>query len=579
MGSGLLVTLAYALLAALAGALVALRLRQSAILGYIVAGVAIGPFTPGVVADIDVVGALADVGVVFLLFAIGAQLSFRDLLASGRVAIFGGSVQVLLAIGLGYLAGAALGWGAVEALFFGAVVSNSSSTVLSKVLGERGQLDAEHGRIALAWSTVQDLSTIVLVVLLSALAAGGERLAADLAVAVGKAVLFLALVIPLGLRLFPAFFERVAATRNREVFILAVAAVALGTAFAASLFGVSLALGAFVAGLVVGESDLSHQVVGEIVPLRDVLVGLFFVSVGMLIDPLFVAANLPQVLLVVTLMVPIKGVLVAGIAALFRYSARTALLTGVALAQCAEFSFLMARVGQEIGAVTPGVFSLMLAGAAASILLSPWLHALADPAVRRFERWLPESPLARAPALADADTPTRRHAVICGYDDVGRVVGEALTRRRFSFVVIDQDLRVVRHLREQGVPALLGSADNPVLLERVGLDRAQVLVVAIPDALATRQIVEYARRMHPKLDIVARTHSADELRYLRARGVEEAVAGEVEVALEITRHTLHRFGVSAAETLAIVQGLRLRAGATAAEGSMDRQPPLPGADR
>jgi CPA2 family monovalent cation:H+ antiporter-2 len=563
MTGGLLVNLVFALVAALAGALLALRLRQSPILGYIVAGVAIGPFTPGFVADPAAVEALADIGVVFLLFAIGAQLSFRDLLATGRVAIVGGSAQVLLTIGLGYVVGIALGWGQVEALFFGAVVSNSSSTVLSKVLGERGELDAEHGKLALAWSTVQDLSTILLVVLLAALAAGGASLAADLVISVGKAVLFLALAIPLGLRLFPAFFGRVAATRNREVFILAVAAVALGMAFAATLFGVSLALGAFVAGLVVGESDLSHQVVGEVVPLRDVLAGLFFVSVGMLVDPLFVAANLPLVLLALALMVLAKGALVAAIAALFRYSARTALLTGVALAQCAEFSFLLARVGQESGAVTPGVFSLMLAGAAGTIILAPPLQVIAGPAARRLERWLPPPPLAEDPALADPGTAPRLHAVICGYGDVGRVVGEALARRGFSFVVIDQNPRVVRRLRQQGVRALLGSADNPVLLERVGLDRARVLVVAIPDALATRQIVEYARRMHPRLDIVARTHSEDEMRFLRGRGVSEAVAGEVELALEITRHTLHRFGVSAAETLGIVQGLRQRAGAVA----------------
>ncbi|MGH2354549.1 MAG: cation:proton antiporter [Chloroflexota bacterium] len=565
MTGGLLVNLAFALVAALAGALVALRLRQSPILGYIVAGIAIGPFTPGFVADPAEVGALADIGVVFLLFAIGAQLSFRDLLASGRVAIMGGSAQVLLTIGLGYVVGIALGWEPVEALFFGAVVSNSSSTVLSKVLGERGELAAEFGRIALAWSTAQDLSTILLVVLLSALAAGGASLAADLAAAVGKAVLFLALVIPLGLRFFPVFFERVAATRSREVFILAVAAVALGTAFAATLFGVSLALGAFVAGLVVGESDLSHQVVGEVVPLRDVLAGLFFVSVGMLVDPQFVAANLPLVLLTLALMVVAKGALVAGIAAVFRYSARTALLTGVTLAQSAEFSFLLARVGQETGAVTPGVFSLMLAGAAGTIILAPSLHVLASPAVRQVERWLPAPPLAEDPALAETENAPRRHAVICGYGDVGRVVGEALARRGFSFVVIDQNSRIVRRLREQGVPALLGSADNPVLLERVNLDRARVLVVAIPDALATRQIVEYARRRHPDLDIVARTHSEQELRYLRARGVGEAVAGEVELAMEITRHTLRRFGVSGAETLSIVQGLRQRAGAAAAD--------------
>jgi CPA2 family monovalent cation:H+ antiporter-2 len=280
----------------------------------------------------------------------------------------------------------------------------------------------------------------------------------------------------------------------------------------------------------------------------------------MLVDPRFVAGNVPLVLLALALMVVAKGVMCVAIAALFRYSARTSLLTGVALAQCAEFSFLLARAGQESGAVTPGVFSLMLAGAAGTILLAPSLHALAGPIVRGIERRLPPPPLAKDPTLVDPHTAPRGHAVICGYGDVGSVVGEVLARRGFAFVVIDQDPRVVRHLRARGIQALLGSADNPVLLERAGLERARALVVAIPDAIATRQVVEHALRMRPGLDIVARTHSEDEMRRLRARGVGEAVAGEVEIALEITRHALRRFGVSAAETLAVVQGLRRRAG-------------------
>jgi CPA2 family monovalent cation:H+ antiporter-2 len=296
----------------------------------------------------------------------------------------------------------------------------------------------------------------------------------------------------------------------------------------------------------------------------------------MLVDPRFVVANLPLVLLALALMVLAKGAMVAVITALFRTSARTALLTGLALAQCAEFSFLLARVGQEVGAVTPGVFSLLLASAAGTIVVAPSLHALAGPAVRRLERWLPPPALAEDPSLAEPERAPRLHAVLCGYGDVGRVVGEALARRGFSFVVIDQDPRVVRRLRTQGVAALLGSADNALLLERVGLDRARVLVVAIPDALATRQIVEYARRRHPRLAIVARTHSADELRHLHRQGVSEAVAGEVEVALEITRHTLRRFGVPAAETLAVVQGLRERASAVGPDhptgGPLDRPP-------
>ncbi len=283
--STLLVTLVFALGTALIGVVLATRLRQSVVLGYILAGIAIGPFTPGFVGDLATVQALADLGIIFLMFAIGVQLSLRDLLRLGLIATLGGLLQVVLTIGLGYLAGVALGWRPLEALFFGAVISNSSSTVLSKTLGEQGEIESEHGQIGFAWSSVQDLGTIVLVVLLSALAGGGDTLLADLGWAVGRAVLFLALVASLGSWALPWIFDRVAALRNREIFILVTAAVALGMAYASSFFGLSLALGAFVAGVVVGESDLSHQILGEIMPLRDLFAALFFVSVGMLVNP------------------------------------------------------------------------------------------------------------------------------------------------------------------------------------------------------------------------------------------------------------------------------------------------------
>jgi len=551
MHSGLIANLALALLAALVGALIATRLRQSAVIGYIAAGVVIGPFTPGFVADPNAVQELADIGLVFLLFTIGAELSLRDLAKAGTVALLGGAVQVLLTIAIGTLVGVALGWELGGAVFFGAALAISSGAVLSKVLADRGELEAEHGRIALAWSTVQDLATIVLVVLLPALAAEPPTGLADVAIALGKAGVFLILLIPLGSRVFPKAFEWLARLRNRELFVLAVAAMALGTAFVSTLFGVSLALGAFVAGLAVGESDLSHQVLAEIVPLRDVLAGLFFVSIGMLVDPVFMATSWPLVLLVLLLILAVKGGIVGGLAALLGSSPRTAAQVGVAMAQCGEFSFLLARLGRDGGSVTADGFNLILAGAAVSIVVAPPLHASAGRVVRGLERAMSREEVAVPP-------PGRRHAVICGYGDVGQLIGEALTRRGFSFVAIDHDPRVVRRLREQGVVALLGNADNPVILDRAGLDQARVLVVAVPDAVAARQIVDYAHRGWPRLDIVARTHSEEQVRELRSRGVDLAVSGELELALEMARHTLHRFGVTSAETIAILQGFRSR---------------------
>jgi len=562
-GTDLLSNLVASLTAALIGGWLAVRLGQSAILGYIVAGMAIGPSTPGFVGDPRAVEVLADIGIIFLMFAIGVQFSLSELVSFGRVALAGALTQVVLTLGAGYLIGTALGWGGLEALFFGAVLSNSSSTVLGKVLDERGEADSEHGRLALAWSAVQDLTTIVLVVVLGTLATSREQLGPQLALAAVKALLFLAALVPLGARALPWLFERTALLRSREVFVLLVASVALLTAYLASWFGLSLALGAFLAGLVVGESDLSHQILGEVMPVRDLFAALFFVSVGMLVDPAFGLANLGLVVLVVALILGFKGALCALLVGAARYPVRVAVLAGGALAQCGEFSFLLARLGAELHVLSPAVFSLLLAGAAVSIVLAPGLHAAAPQVAARLERRLPPGPLG---VLARPERhQLRGHAILCGHGRVGRVIAATLRQRGLPFVVVEQDPRHVRHLRAVGIPALLGNAANPLLLDQTNLEQARVLIVALPDPLATRQIVDHARQRNPDLDIVARTHSTVEAAFLLQRGVSEVVHGELELALEMTRHTLRRFGVGALEALALVQGLRARLEHGAAE--------------
>lgn len=553
----LLFNLALALGVALVGGVIALRLGQSVILGYTLAGIVIGPYTPGFVGDPATVDALANVGVILLMFTIGVRISFRDLLQAGTLATIGGGIQILLTIGVGYLAGTALGWGLVEALFFGAVISNSSSTVLSKVVGERGEAGAEHSRLALAWSTVQDLSTIVLVVVLSVLSTG-EALVPELLWATGKAVLFLILLLPIGGWVFPRLFERVLLLRSREIFIILVAVVALGTAFLSAIFGLSLALGAFVAGVVVGESEMSDQILGEVTPLRDIFAGLFFVSVGMFVNPGFIVQNIPLVLVGIALIVLFKGTLSAVIALLFRLPVRTAVLTGVLLAQSAEFSFLLAQVGASLNAVSATTFNLMLASAVASIVLAPSLYRLAAPGARWLEDRLPASPLATHADLTSETQAPRRHAILCGYGDVGSMIGSALQRRGFRFVVIEQEPRIVRQLREEGILAVLGNADNPSVLDLVNVAQARILIITIPDAFAARLIVQHARRLNPRLAIVVRTHSEDERLYLETLGVGEAVVGEREVSLEMTRYTLQRFGVTAQEAQATVRRLRLQ---------------------
>jgi CPA2 family monovalent cation:H+ antiporter-2 len=555
---GLLVTFAVALLAGTIGAALAVRARQSAIVGYIAAGIAIGPYTPGFVGDPEVVQALADVGVIFLMFAIGNQIRLADLVRFGPVAGLGGSLQVLLMIGLGYLVGRWLGWGDLESLVFGAVVSNSSSTIIARILGERGEIDTEHAHVSLAWSTVQDLGTIVLVVLITALATIGE-VGGELGLALAKAVVFLAVALTLGARVVPRALEWLASFRSRELFVLGVVTLALGTALLASVFGISLALGAFVAGLLIGESDLSQEVLGETRPLRDLFAGLFFVSVGMLVDPALLAQNLPLALLAVALIVPVKGLLVTLIAAVFRLPARTAILAGITLAQSAEFSFVLARLGVDLGVVSSTVFGLMLAGAAVSIVVAPFLHRAGPPLTRAWDRRRTVAGAPLSPAEVGGDgRPSRRVAVICGFDRVGRMIASALERRGFRYVVIDEDPRVVRELRERGIVALRGSADNRTVLAQAPLDSAAVLIVALADPLVARQVVTNARRDYPWLPIVVRTHSGAERDLLLRLGATEVVIGETELGMEMTRFALRRLGLSGTEAQAVVQGMRGR---------------------
>jgi CPA2 family monovalent cation:H+ antiporter-2 len=552
--TGFLVTLATALIAATIGAAIAVRLGQSAILGYVAAGVLIGPYTAGPVADPETVGALADIGLIFLLFAVGLELSLRDLFRVGRIAIVGGSIQVAAMVLLGYLVGVALGFGQLESLFFGAFISQSSSTVIAKILSERSELDAGHGHIALGWATLQDLSTIVLVVLLTALSLGGD-LAGEVVLAAGKAIAFLAILLPLGLWVLPWLLERIAQLRNREVFVLSVVAVALGTAYVSELFGLSLALGAFLAGLLVSESDISHQVAAELGPLRDVFAGVFFVSIGMLFNPGFVVASALLVVVAVILITPVKGFLVAGLSFVLGAPGRTAILAGVTLAQAGEFSFLLARLGVDLGVVGDEMFSLMLAGAAVSIVLTPSMTKHAPGVLREIDRRRSSSDIE---AAVPPDGGPRRYAVICGYGRVGRLVGAALERRGFPYVVIEADPRICRTLRARDIPVIQGLAENERNLERADLSRAQVVVVTVPDQFAIRQVVHHVRHEHSRVPIIARARSNRDREMLQREGVGEIVVAETEVALEMARFTLGRLGVSSPETAAIVQGLRRR---------------------
>jgi CPA2 family monovalent cation:H+ antiporter-2 len=580
----LITTIAIGLSAAFVGGLLARRLRLPAIVGYIAAGVAIGPFTPGFIADGAIATELAELGVILLMFGVGIHFSIRDLLAVKSIAVPGAVGQILVATLLGVGLGIALGWGVGGGLVLGLAVSVASTVVLLRALMDRGDLDTAQGRIAVGWLIVEDLFTVVVLVLLPSIAPllGGSAEAADsglgpigdVALALGKAAIFAALMIVAGARVVPWLLHQVAREGSRELFTLAVLAIALGIAYLSyEVFGVSFALGAFLAGAVVGESDMSHQAAQDALPLRDAFAVLFFVSVGMLLDPAFLLAQPLAILAVLLLVVAAKALAAFAIVALAGYPVRVGLTVASGLAQIGEFSFILGTVGLSLGLLPPDGFQLIVAGALLSITINPFLFRSIDPLEQRLRR---VGPLRRLTArragdlaLLDHDTADtlQGHAVLAGYGRVGRLIAPALERRGFRYVVVTQQRDEVDGLRAHGVPAVFGDATSPEVLELVHLERARVLVIASTDVHEARTIIEHARSVRPDLDIIVRTHSDTEAAHLRGLGSKvQPIHGDRELAVQMARYTLRRFGVSAIEAEAIAQGLRDRPRGAASPG-------------
>ena len=560
--------LGVAIAAALVGGVIAVRLRQPAILGYLLAGIVIGPFTPGFVGDVGRISELADLGVVLLLFALGIEFSLRELRSVARVAVPGGLLQIGIVLGVGAALMVGLGYDLREALVIGACLSISSTLVVLKSLIDRGELDSIHGRAAIGWAIVQDIVTILFIVALPPLA-GGD-VVVPLALAAGKAALFLAIAYLVGTRVLPWAFLFVARLGSNELFLLAVVATAFLTAFVSSaLFGLSLALGAFVAGIIVSESDVSYQAAAEVIPFRDLFAVLFFVSVGMLVDPAALVAAAPLVALLVLIAVVGKGVLIAVLGRAFGLPVRSALLLGGAMSQVGEFSFIIANDALSAEIIDTAVYNLVLGTAVVSIFLTPFATQLAGRLALRVEKRRDVAAVTVAPpvpgtpptsrterALDDADDENRPSIVVLGAGRVGRVVVRAARMRGFRCVVVDRDQRRLEELAKTGAATLFGDAANPHILERAGLARARVLVVAMGDPLTARLATERALRINSRLTIAVRARGRREVDALRAVGAGRMADPEAEAAFELTRHALQRMGVSGPELTGIVTGLR-----------------------
>ncbi|RYF69396.1 MAG: Kef family K(+) transporter [Comamonadaceae bacterium] len=559
-GASLIYTIAAALGMALIFGFLAARLRLPALVGYLLAGVIIGPYTPGFVADPDIAAQLAEIGVMLLMFGVGLHFSFDDLLAVRKIALPGAIVQIGAATLMGVGLSMWWGWSLGAALVFGLALSVASTVVLLRALETLGILDTHTGRIAIGWLVVEDLAMVLVLVLLPPLAGllggqaeGGEVVdASDVWRTLGITLLqvggFVLLMLVVGRRLFPWLLWQVTRTGSRELFTLCVVAAAVSIAYASSaLFGVSFALGAFFAGMVMRESEFSHRAAEESLPLRDAFAVLFFVSVGMLFNPTVLLERPLQVLAVVLVIVVGKSFAACALVLAFRYPLATALTVSASLAQIGEFSFILIALGLKYQMMPPEAQSLVLAGALISIAINPlcfrgiqpilaWLQRHSAFARRMEAR---DDPLAELPMSTEARYLSRQ-VVLVGYGRVGRRIARELRANDIPFVIADQNRELIERLREKGAAAVWGDAAEPAVLIQAHIARAHVLVVAIADALNVRQMIETARTLNPEIQIVVRSHNEAEAELLAKEAQATVFLGEQELAQAMARDVLQR---------------------------------------
>ena len=536
----------------------AARLKLPVLVGYMIAGIILGPGTPGFVADIGLSSQLAEIGVILLMFGVGLHFSLDDLWAVRRIALPGAIIQITVATALGIAVSKFWGWSLGAGIVFGLALSVASTVVLLRALENRGVLESVNGRIAVGWLVVEDLVMVLVLVFLPPLAGwlGGDAnglagKSADgilkmLALTIGKVSIFVVLMLVVGRRVFPWLLWQVARTGSRELFTLSVIAVAVGIAFgSAELFGVSFALGAFFAGMAMRESQLSHRAAEESLPLRDAFSVLFFVSVGMLFDPDILLQQPLQLLTVVSIIIFGKSLAAFLLVLAFRYPLNTAITVSASLAQIGEFSFILAGLGVTLGLLPIEGQSLILAGAIISIALNPLLFHAIEPIqawirsrstiARLLER--PDDPLAELPMSVDQAHLTG-HVVLVGYGRVGRRIGEALTKRGVPFVVAEQNRELVEELRKRGMLAVSGNSSDPAVLIQAHIARAHILVIATPDSFHVRRIIEIARMLNPSVETVVRTHSDEDAALLQKEHAGKIFMGEHELALGMTRYVL-----------------------------------------
>jgi CPA2 family monovalent cation:H+ antiporter-2 len=552
----LILTLTAGLAAALALGYTARRVGLSPIVGYLLAGIAVGPNTPGFVANRHLGEQLAEIGVILLMFGVGLHFHLKELLAVRRVAVPGAFFQSLAATGLGAAVAWAFGWGWETGLVFGLAISVASTVVLTRVLVENNDLHTPTGHIAIGWLVVEDLFTVVVLVMLPALFGPRAEDAVPLPWMLGVALLKIAALVTLtfvlGGRVIPWLLGAVAATGSRELFTLTVLVVALGIAVgSALLFGVSMALGAFLAGMVVGRSEFSLRAASEALPMRDAFAVLFFVSSGMLFDPRFLFEAPALVAITLTIIVVGKPLAALAIVALLGYPLRVALAVAIALAQIGEFSFILAAMGKSLGIMPDALINALVASAIVSISINPLLYRAVGPLerwmlrsapLRRWLQWLARDAATLADPVAAARSAASHHAVIVGYGPIGHTLARLLRDNEFKPTIIEMNLETVQKLRAEGVSAVYGDASHLETMQAAGLAQASSLILSASGLRNPEEIIRIARRLNPGIRVLVRCVYLRDLPPLRAAGADFVFAGEGEVALAMTEALLKQMG-------------------------------------
>jgi len=521
--------------AALLGGLAAHLLRQPLIIGYILAGVAVGPYTGGItVADVHNIEKLAEIGIALLLFALGLEFSIRELKPVRNIAIIGTSIQMALTTAFGYGVGRLLGWEWVPSLWFGALISLSSTMVILKTLESQGMIGTLSSRVMIGMLIIQDLAIVPLLIILPKLSDPQSGLSM-LAFAAINAILFLMLMIVFGTRIIPRVMKSIAGWNSRELFLVAITAMGLGIGYGTYMFGLSFAFGAFAAGMLLGESDYGYQALSDILPLRDIFSLMFFTSVGMLLNPDFLLNNLGTIILLVSVVMLGKGIIFGILGYIFKYRNVIPLAMGLNLSQVGEFSFVLGRVGVETKSISADFYSLVLTVTVVTMLLTPFISGLTTPLYATYRRRVkPGQPVLKH----FPTTGLKDHCIIAGGGRVGKYVAEVLNRMNIPFVIVEYNSKKVDGLKTSGFTVLFGDAAQEIILQAVGLAKARMLIITTPVTIISQAIVAQAKKINPEIQIIARAERIEEMQGLHNLGVSLVIQPEFEASLEFARQAL-----------------------------------------